>query len=207
MLDTKQKIIQAAAALFHEYGVASVRLQQIADRAEVSVGNLAYHFKNKEAIILAVYEQLGQEATGILQQFRQLPTLLDLDNQLTSWFAFQHDYSFYFVSLLPEPVTAAAQSRATLLSRLVSQLTKRLEYHAQRLTIQPASEEAPYPTIAEAVALTITHWPRYRNVRGQFAADERAFKQLVWLQLYPYLTARGRTEYQALIQPILSPSS
>ncbi len=207
MLDTKQKILQAAAELFHEHGVASVRLQQIANRAEVSVGNLAYHFKTKEVIILAVYEQQGQEVSSILQQFRQLPTLLDLDNQLTRWFAFQRYYSFYFVALLPESVDEAAQLRATLLSRLLSQLTKRLEYHAQRLTIQPAPEGITYSTVAEAVGLIIVHWPRYRTVRNQSVADERAFKTLVWSQLYPHFTAKGRAEYQALIHPILFPSS
>ncbi len=204
MLDTKQKIIRAAAELFHQHGVAPVRLQQIADRAQVSVGNLAYHFKTKEVIILAVYEQLGQEVTNILQKFRQLPTLLDFDNQLSLWLDFQSRYSFFFVTLLPEPVDAAAQSRATLLSRLNSQLTKRLEYHTQRLILQPNAEAV---TLAETIGLTITHWPLYRTVRKQTIADERAFKALVWSQWYPHFTPRGRSEYQSLIYPLLFPSS
>ena len=92
MSDTKQRIVQAAAGLFHEHGVAPVRLQQIADEAEVSVGNLAYHFKNKEAIIQAVYERLAAEVKHILQSFRQSSTLLDFDDQLTRWFAFNQRF-------------------------------------------------------------------------------------------------------------------
>ena len=55
---TKQRILEAAVFLFNREGVANVRLQQIADETGISVGNLAYHFKNKEAIVSAVYEYL-----------------------------------------------------------------------------------------------------------------------------------------------------
>ena len=53
MAKTKQKIILSALQLFNENGIANVRLQHIADEAFISIGNLAYHYKNKEAIVKA----------------------------------------------------------------------------------------------------------------------------------------------------------
>jgi AcrR family transcriptional regulator len=62
--DTKQKILDASLQLFNEYGVSNVRLQQIADETGISVGNLAYHFNNKEAIT----ESLIANVTTSLQE-------------------------------------------------------------------------------------------------------------------------------------------
>ncbi|MEO0332313.1 MAG: TetR/AcrR family transcriptional regulator, partial [Bacteroidota bacterium] len=103
MVNTKQKIIQAAAELYNTYGVASVRLQQIADLAGLSIGNLAYHFKNKEAITLAVFQKLTDEVRQILNVFRQSSDFLDFDRQLSGWFAFQQRYAFYFSDNTPWP--------------------------------------------------------------------------------------------------------
>ncbi len=204
MSDTKQRIIWAAADLFHDQGVAPVRLQQIADRAEVSVGNLAYHFKNKEAIILAVYDQLSHQVKDILQQFRQLPTLLDLDQQLSQWFAFNASYTFYFSAYLPASVPEAAQVRARLLSRLTSQLTKRIEYHVQRGVMHPPGESRPYAAVVDTIGLVITGWSFYQGVKGESASEPTKFKATVWAQFLPYFTPRGQAEYQELIQPILT---
>ncbi|MEL7123903.1 MAG: TetR/AcrR family transcriptional regulator, partial [Bacteroidota bacterium] len=51
MKSTKQKILDAALKLFNQDGIVNVRLQHIADEAFVSVGNLAYHYSNKESIV------------------------------------------------------------------------------------------------------------------------------------------------------------
>ncbi len=203
MSDTKQRIIEAAADLFHDQGVAPVRLQQIADRAEVSVGNLAYHFKNKETIILAVYDQLSHQVKDILQQFRQLPTLLDLDQQLSQWFAFNEAYNFFFSAYLPDSVPEAAQRRARLLSRLTSQLTKRIEYHGQRGVMHPPGEARPYAAVAETTSLIISSWSFHQKMKGHSEAELTEFKALVWAQFFPYFTPRGQAEYQALIRPML----
>lgn len=50
MATTKQRIILNAKKLFSQNGIANTRLQQIADETGISVGNLAYHFPNKEEI-------------------------------------------------------------------------------------------------------------------------------------------------------------
>ena len=51
MTNTKQKILNSAINLFNKKGLVNVRLQHIADESDISVGNLAYHFYSKKAII------------------------------------------------------------------------------------------------------------------------------------------------------------
>ncbi|MER3127531.1 TetR/AcrR family transcriptional regulator, partial [Bacillus pumilus] len=64
MQSTKENIISVSQQLFYEFGIANTRLQQIADAAEISIGNLAYHYKNKDAIVEAVYNNLFTELTA-----------------------------------------------------------------------------------------------------------------------------------------------
>lgn len=52
----KEIILAAAARLFAEKGFAEVSTAEVAELAGVAHGTLFYHFKNKEGILLAVYE-------------------------------------------------------------------------------------------------------------------------------------------------------
>jgi AcrR family transcriptional regulator len=67
MATTKERIIQNSKRLFSENGIANTRLQQIADETQISVGNLAYHYANKEEIVQGVYNQILGELSGILE--------------------------------------------------------------------------------------------------------------------------------------------
>lgn len=96
---TKQRIIDAAIHLFNTHGLANVRLQQIADETGISVGNLAYHYKNKDAIVAAVYEQLFVEFHEILSQYLIHPGLDDFDRQLDMYACFFDRHPSYLVDL------------------------------------------------------------------------------------------------------------
>ena len=87
-LTTKQKILESAIRLFNGDDMANVRLQQIADETGISVGNLAYHFKNKEAIVTAVYEGLFEEFAQILSTYMSSPKLTDFNDQIEQYHRF-----------------------------------------------------------------------------------------------------------------------
>ncbi|UYM16028.1 TetR/AcrR family transcriptional regulator [Endozoicomonas euniceicola] len=53
--DTVTKILDAAEALFAEYGFAETSLRSITSRAEVNLAAVNYHFGSKKALIQAVF--------------------------------------------------------------------------------------------------------------------------------------------------------
>lgn len=59
--DHRDKILRAAEALFSKQGFHGTGLRDIADRAEVSVGNIYNHFATKEALFEALLGQLEKE--------------------------------------------------------------------------------------------------------------------------------------------------
>jgi TetR/AcrR family transcriptional regulator len=56
--DTRDRIIDAAQAIFARDGYAGAKMQDIAGRVGIQRPSLFYHFKNKEALFVAAHEQV-----------------------------------------------------------------------------------------------------------------------------------------------------
>jgi AcrR family transcriptional regulator len=67
----RERLIAAACDLFYRQGIARTTLADIAEAAEVPVGNMYYYFKTKDDIVTAVVEARTEEirsATAALQR-------------------------------------------------------------------------------------------------------------------------------------------
>jgi AcrR family transcriptional regulator len=56
-IDTRQRILDAAEALFTQYGVEGTTLRQITGAAEVNLAAVNYHFGSKEELIREVFHR------------------------------------------------------------------------------------------------------------------------------------------------------
>jgi AcrR family transcriptional regulator len=65
--DTRERIADAALALFNADGSHAVSTRHIAAKLAISPGNLYYHFGNKEEIVLALYDRIEARLEAILQ--------------------------------------------------------------------------------------------------------------------------------------------
>jgi AcrR family transcriptional regulator len=101
-MKTRDKIIQASIALFNEQGERNVTTNHIAAHLSISPGNLYYHFRNKEDIILSIYEEYAGNL--LLETFPQVSSKIKpLDNIILYMDAvFQMTMKFrFFYSNLP----------------------------------------------------------------------------------------------------------
>jgi len=71
-MKTRDKIIQASIVLFNKQGERSVTTNHIAAHLAISPGNLYYHFRNKEDIILSIYEEYARSL--LLETLPQVST-------------------------------------------------------------------------------------------------------------------------------------
>lgn len=60
---TVERILDAAAHIFHEHGYAGATTNDIADEARVSVGSLYQYFPNKDALLVALTKQHIESTT------------------------------------------------------------------------------------------------------------------------------------------------
>jgi AcrR family transcriptional regulator len=100
-MKTYERILATALRLFNESGTAVVSTNHIADALSISPGNLYYHFRNKEEIIRALFEQqfTRWDELYALPDDR-MPTLADLQHLVRATFVAGWDYRFMYRELI-----------------------------------------------------------------------------------------------------------
>src|SRR5512138_823594 len=100
-MKTRERILATALRLFNESGTAPVSTNHIADALGISPGNLYYHFRNKEEIIRALFEQQFAlwDELYILPNER-MPTLADLQQLVRATFITSWEYRFIYRELI-----------------------------------------------------------------------------------------------------------
>lgn len=208
MTNTKQKILNSAINLFNKKGLVNVRLQHIADESDISVGNLAYHFYSKKAIIQAIDKELGNELELLLSIDQNFPSLIDFDNHLTRYFFILNQYSFYFLDLLEmkRAYPKIHKKRLAYLEKMILQIEEWLRFSSKNDIIKPEKSDKQYFRTAESIWLIITFWLTQRQVRNKKhheLNESYEFKKFIWNHLIPLLTKSSWMEFEALILPQL----
>lgn len=67
----KQAILSAALDTFSQYGIHGTRLEQVAELSGVSKTNLLYYYPSKEALYVAVLQQILDIWLAPLKAFRE----------------------------------------------------------------------------------------------------------------------------------------
>ena len=205
MSSTKQRILKSAIGLFNQRGLVNVRLQQIADDTGISVGNLAYHYYSKKAIVLAIDSELGEELELLLSIDQNFPSLIDFDNHLGRYFFLLNRYSFYFLDLLEieRAYPKMHAKRVDYVEKMIAQIYEWLLLNVEKGVLKPEKGENHYQHIAESIWMIITFWLTQRQVRGKEEIGEGHFKEFIWNQLFPLFTDSGWMECEAFILPQL----
>lgn len=204
MARTKEKILQASIDMFNDYGIANVRLQQIADASGISVGNLAYHFKNKQTIIDYVYNHIFDEFSVILSDYLILDNFQGIDKTMSSYYNFFEKYRFFFTNMFEternHPHIMWRWHRYT--NRMILQIESRIEFDIQREAFLPLKKEMR-ELLANNIWMSIIFWLPQRVLRG-LPYDEKTFKKALWAQMAPSLSKKGEKEFNTYIQPAIA---
>jgi AcrR family transcriptional regulator len=196
---TSQHILDHALKLFNQYGTDKVRLQHIADAAFVSVGHLAYYFKNKEAIVAALYNRLTKELEILLSEFRVVPLFEDVNRQLKKMFQLQQSFPFFYLDTLEvmRAYTSIKEKHQQHIQWQISQILVMLEFNIARGAFQQTAL-ANLQQLAWLFWMSADRWMYARNLEGLPANEETEFLNLLWSILKPYFSNMGEREYEQL---------
>ena len=175
-MKTRDRIVEAAIDLFNQHGTAEVTTNHIATAAGISPGNLYYHFRNKEDIIRAIFDQM--DAAG-MEEYRSLAagggmgTLEGLAAVLEMIQAFNRRYRFFKRELtslvLADPLLHErfmGTHRAMLVT--VRAALDRAIDDGLMVPIDPARRDL----LAEQVWMVALFWLNYLEVGGEQVTDE-----------------------------------
>jgi AcrR family transcriptional regulator len=100
---TRERILELSLRLFNDFGEANVNTTIIAEQMSISPGNLYYHFKNKDDIVLSVLQQFEREIEHLLaippSDPRHGPTIDDAWLFLHLLFELIWKYRFFYRDL------------------------------------------------------------------------------------------------------------
>jgi AcrR family transcriptional regulator len=204
MYNTKHRIIEASVKLFNENGLDSVRLQQIAEEVGISVGNLAYHFKNKEAIVESVFEQVFEEFDIIFRQYLVSPNMTDFDLQIAEFYVFFTKNHFYLSEFFKSNASSPphVQHWQVGVTKMMIQLRSRLQFLSMKGDLQPEIQSGQYEIVAEQIWMSLVFFVPKSTMTGQ-TMNMTNYKKSVWNILKPLFTSQGQQEFNATILPQL----
>jgi TetR/AcrR family transcriptional regulator, transcriptional repressor for nem operon len=67
----RERLIESAKELIHQQGVHRTTLADVAERADVPLGNVYYYFKTKDELVGAVLDGYKQQAEALIEAFER----------------------------------------------------------------------------------------------------------------------------------------
>ena len=196
----KQKVKEAALALFNANGVLNVRLQHISDASIVSLGNLNYHFRTKELLIESLWQDMLAQRNELLAEFRVLPLFEDMERLLRRVFQLQQAYLFFYIDTphIIQAFPAIATSwqkhqdwqRATILMMV--------HFNVSRGVFRAEPQEAYFAQLADVYSQLSDTWAAQQRSLGLDEADFAAYRRSIWTFWSTLFTDRGWQEYRQL---------
>jgi AcrR family transcriptional regulator len=202
MHKTKEKILDTALHQFNESGFPNVRLQHLADGAGISVGNLAYHYPNKEAILLALHERLFREQRTLMAEFRIVPLFEYWERQMQRSFELQCTYAFFFQDTL-ELIRAFPQIQEAHQKQVQWQIRQNrmsLDFNVSRGALKAPTDPTQYEELATQLWMTGASWFNRQQILGLPPQGYPAFRRALWQLIQPHFTPIGTQEFAQLTQ-------
>lgn len=201
MSATRQRILDIARDLFNTQGLHRVGVRDLARAAEMSAGNLAYHFRTKDDLVAALVMELHELNQRTI--FSGLPSdfsLLTLYRAAIA--AMRNMLGYRFVLLSYVDAVTASPGLQELESALVRKRRLRHEVMLEALIegrYLDARVRARSEVLYEQSSMISSGWLAAAALRGW--SDEAAvlhFAKLGCALLEPHCTVRGRRQMKQI---------
>lgn len=196
-IPTRKRITTAAVKLFNERGIAPVTLRDIADEIGISIGNLAYHFKNKDFIIAEIYENMENERQERLSQVQQIPSFENANKQALAILKISVEYKFFFLDTpaILRAYPKIAEEHRKQVNTQIDYLKAILDYSVGSGNMRPEPYEGCYQRLAETVWSVIHFWIMGESVRGLKKHNVNEARTSMWALVEPHLTEKGKKNF------------
>ncbi len=209
---TRERILALALRLFNDIGEPNVTTSAIAEEMNISPGNLYYHFRNKDDIVNALFEQFEREIDPLLDAPKRQEIHFE-DAWLFLHLLFESIWRYRFVyrdlnDLLSRNRRLELHFR-TIMERKTG--AARLLCEAMQLNAQLTASKDELDALATNMVVVTTWWLSYEYVTNarrfsdtgyQSAAMARGAYQVLAM-LAPFLNDEGRVLFQKLAREYL----
>ncbi|MBX2986989.1 MAG: TetR/AcrR family transcriptional regulator [Bdellovibrionaceae bacterium] len=194
-LETKSRILKAALKLFNESGSDAVTTHDIAEQAQLSPGNLYYHFKNKNAIIRALFYEI--EIFSVMKWREKSPAHREVRfaDFMSFYFGGLAKHKFFFrelASILKNDPILAREWRGVY-ERLFSVMKESLQGWVKQGLIKPFRQPEEEDIFIETIWILAGFSQVHHEARHGFKKNvSEESQRLLARFLYPYHTEKGQ---------------
>ncbi len=186
------EIAKEARQLFNKRGFMATSFRGIAEALEISPGHLHYHYKNKEALLTALFQELVDATEAMFAEVAEPATLS------ARWFGLQRQYFFFFREL-PALLVAFPSLRRryqAIAKKRIGQFVIMFESLQTAGLVAPEPEPGFFQNFAELL------WQQSNSVLSLLsishgAGSVKRAETLLDALILPILTKAGRAAYRA----------
>ena len=195
--DTRERILVSTLSLFNQKGPEAVTTAEIAKSVHINQGNLYYHFRTKESLVLALFFRFEADALVLVTEADAVP---GADSKayagfLRKWFSLVWSYRFLFRDI-PGLLATAPGLREPILA-VSAGMRLSIDVIFQRMEgaglISVAAEDRQ-PLLANMWIIS-TYWAVYLGL--QEGVHELGPQHVHW----------GLSQVASLLRPYLSPQA
>jgi AcrR family transcriptional regulator len=197
-MTTREKIIHASIALFNRDGFGKVSLQAIADKASISQGNLTYHFRTKQALMLSILTHITEIKKVNNERVLQLFGELDIMSIMKAYLQILQDFRFFYRDIYE--ISAIAPEALDLYKQQIDQFMtfgqNSLYMAIGKGLIHPEPHPGHYAYFAKNSWAVMHSWVTQREILGSEQVPiTDALNAMLELH-YFNLTEKGREIYE-----------
>ncbi|WP_343673976.1 TetR/AcrR family transcriptional regulator [Chitinophaga sp.] len=185
MMDTKEKILAAALALYNEKGI-SATTRHIAASMAISPGNLHYHFKHTDDIILELYSRLAAEMDQLVLELGNG----DVKHFIQASFLVVYKYRFIFLNFveIAAEIPSIQQHYFQLFKRRGKEFKRIFKILVQQGYFRDDIPDAVWTALVNQVFIVGDFWLSNNELTRQLEGKEAAtaFYKQMDAMLYPY---------------------
>lgn len=203
MSKTKTCILETALALFNDKGLGQVSLRDIAHTMGISVGNLTYYYKTRDALVEALYLQLVEHLDGLIGEVS--PDALNLTLMYTfACASCEVFYAYRFIMIdfaqlirYHHPIRVHYQQLSVFRTQQFEALFGGL---IQLGVLREPEFEEEYDYLYRRMRVFGDYWLASALVDHETLSPTLIEEQLQisMAGIYPYLTTKGKAEYWKL---------
>ena len=202
-IKTKEKILLKAIDLYNEHGIQGITSRHIAGELGISHGNLDYHYKTKEDLLLAIHHKMREEMNTLYEsQNENFSAIENFHLLLIQFEEFQYRYRFFNLDVLE--ITRSFPTISDLIQKtykLRKTQTEKLfeKFRDENFIKEEYSLDAD--RLQHIIRVIISFWLSQREVLGLYNFTEKGeMVKTIWTIIRPYLTPSGFLEYQKVVE-------
>ncbi len=198
-ISTKKKIVDAAIRMYNEKGIQNVTSRHIAADMGIAYGNLDYHYRTKEDLLLAIHKKMRKEMTESFTEREESKSSFEHFNKLLDHIErFQHKYKCFNLDVLEisRSYPQVNESLSNALELRVQQMSDLFEEFVNDGFLMHRTDEG-YKRLEHKIRILITFWLSQQVVLSKYEETEIGeMRSYIWELLVPYMTKKGLEEYR-----------